>query len=190
MFRRFLFNGWWYLVARWHFRGGRYERAEAQLRRMTSAKPASFSAHFLLGRVGLATGRHVLAIREFTVCHLLDSDRLARMALPASVVMGVLARPERRRRTRGGRSLDHASPSSLPDSWSGVFGPSPWDGGVDLDADTGSVNDFISAEECRRFEGLPPIRSEDLVAVDMDELLRQLAQGDDTTGDRDLTGDR
>ena len=175
-FRGFLSLGWWSVLAHWYLRRRRYERAESVLRRMTCVKPSSFTAHFLLGRVGLATDRQALAFREFTVCHLLDPERLARQSLPASVVIDLFAESVRRRQVEGGRALDPANSSGLPASWSGTFGFSPWDVSADLDDGAGSVTDFVDEDEGRRFADLPPISPEDLVSVDMDALLTQLAE--------------
>lgn len=178
--RRSLLTRWLHLRVSLLLAFGRTTAAEAVLRRIVHLRPASFRAHFLLGRVAFDDDRQGEAIQELAICHRLDPDRFLRQSLPAVLVDEVttrsLAFPDSPL-----FDVPPAEAGPLPQEWDDLLAPeSPFDlsvldGSYDVHAAPPGT-DFGSAEEFLRFRDLPPISSEQVVDVDLDALMTRLVE--------------
>jgi hypothetical protein len=142
---------WYLLKARLALLAGRRKRARASLKGAVRRNPASFVAHFLLGRLYWVDRSVVKAKREFDLAWQIDPERFERSyarlraqyeGIPELFPESALEETEeitisRRRRIRR-------------------FG------------------DFTSREEKRRFEVLPPITRDEILEIDWDRFEEEI----------------
>ena len=172
--RRTLMASWLHLRVWIALAIGQTGSARGHLLRLVTLAPASFRAHFLLGRIAMAERRDQDACQEFAICHRLNPDRFLRQLLPAPLIEEVTARcltyPESPM-----FGLPHADAESLPGEWDDLFAHDMDRGPWSTDAPP-IGSDFIDGEEYRRLRTLPPIDASDLESVDMDALLARLVE--------------
>ncbi|MAG58028.1 MAG: hypothetical protein CMJ83_17215 [Planctomycetes bacterium] len=181
--RRSLKTRWLYVRARFLIMVRRSDVAHDVLLHLVTLDPASFRAHFLLGRTALHDGRRHEAVQELAICHRLDPDRFLRQPLPAGLVDEVttrcLAFPESPM-----FGLPPADAGPLPGEWDDLF-DSGWNDDLITTDSAPEGTDFVNGEEYRRFRDLPPIDASDLEEVNLDELLMRLVEDPHPGGARD-----
>ena len=135
---------WYLLKARLALLAGRRKRARASLKGAVRRNPASFVAHFLLGRLYWVDRSVVKAKREFDLAWQIDPERFERSyARLRAQYEGI---PELFPDT----ALDQEEEITVTRRRARRFG------------------DFTTREEKQRFEVLPPITRDEILEIDWD----------------------
>ncbi len=171
------------LLAIWHrfagrvrFHTGRLCCARRHFERVLTLVGDDYVSHVFLGRIAYASGDYQAWHRRFELARQTSPQRFAHLR-------GALEMPN----PRGGDNTETPHPALPRPGW-GDIGPTSEDGRLSwtprphragwpdeewgFEAPPG--DDFCSEAEREKFQNLGPIRSEDIYAVDLDELLRRL----------------